>query len=338
MCSRFPSALENCPLSELIQIDDTYLDRTQLRKTLMIEHPNETIQCNTPCESAVLELHDWIFKIYLPRRFPTMYKLLNPGHVPADHKVDGQCLYNIASHQCIPLRPSSALEALRILGEHVDTDFLILLPSSTAPDGSLIYHLQAFVTCFPSGFSTLGKLGLPLAGIHKPVPGYQAKLEKSMDRFFAKMELGKAVRRVNWSITTNDDLYSQAGNHMYADGGHKSPEAESSIQQPAAKNEKTLEVDSPDLQESIERQKEDVVIENCRLRCERQTLHRLARTKALVFAFKTYQYRLEDVKAEGSGLALADAVQGLGQGNTPEMKFYKRGVVWGDKVIAYLRS
>ena len=74
------------------------------------------------------------------------------------------------------------------------------------------------------------------------------------------------------------------------------------------------------------------------LRCERQTLHRLPGTKALVFAFKTYTYPIEELRDEGSGEELADAIEGLGKGNVPEITVYKRQVVWGKKVAAYLRG
>lgn len=151
-----------------------------------------------------------------------------------------------------------------------------------------------------------------------------------MDRFFAKLEVGKAVRRFNWAITTNTDLYTQAGNHLYSGGATKADHG------PA--NEKTLEVDSSDIERKIEQQKKDIKIDNCRLRSERQTLHRLPKTKAIVFAFKTYQYELSDIKAEGNGPALAEAIEGLKLGNVPEMAYYKRGVVWGDKVREYLLS
>lgn len=312
-------ALENCPLSELIENDDTYLERILLRQDLMDAHPRETYRCNPVCEPAVRELYEWMFGTYLPRRFPGMYQRCQ-SRLDDDGEKEGGCLYNIAAQRTIPLQaPSSGAEALYTLGANVDTDMLLLLPSSTSPvDGSPIYHLQAFVTCFPSGFATQEKLGLPLSGIHKPVPGYAAKLEKSMDRFFAKLECGKAVRRCNWSITTNDGvLFTQGGNHMYEDGG-------------------TGEEGS----RSVEEQREEVQIGKCRLRCERQTLHRLPGTKALVFMFKTYQYRLEDVKAEGKEMAeaLAEAIPGLAGGSVPEMAFYKRQVVWGDKVVEYLRS
>lgn len=243
-----------------------------------------------------------------------MYKLQRE----TEEKQTTSSLLNLVTNESIPLHVTSTHKALQTLGSHIDTDFLFLLPSSGDEGGK--YHLEAFVTCFPSGFSTLEKLGLPLAAIHTPVPGYAAKLEKSMDRFFASLPVGRMVKRANWSVTTNDLLFAESGNHLYG------------------KNEKTLDAASQGVEEEIARQKREVRIEDCRLRCERQTLHRLPDSNALVFAFKTYQYTLAEVKAEGSGLELATAIEGLGSGNVPEMVYYKRGVVWGDKVKGYLLS
>lgn len=318
------AALENMPMSELVAVDETYHSRIFLRRSIMEEHPAATYQCNAAAEAAVLEFYTWMTGTYLPRRFPTMFSQ-HQDH--ASHPEHGDAyLLNKVTDEKLALKPSSPTAALKTLGAHVDTDFLILLPNSTAADGSPIYHLQAFVTTFPSGFSTREKCGQPLAAIHKPVPGYKQKLERSMDRFFAKLEVGRAVKRSNWSITTNDLLYSEGGNHLYDDD------------KPAVENAKTLDVDSPDLESSIEKQRSEVVIDDCRLRCERQTLHRLPETGALVFAFKTYQYKLQEVKEHDDGPILAEAIEGLAKGNTPDMHFYKRGVVWGEKVAEYLRS
>lgn len=74
------------------------------------------------------------------------------------------------------------------------------------------------------------------------------------------------------------------------------------------------------------------------MRVELQTLSRLPRTKALAFSFKTYLYPLKDVKGEGLGPQLADAIEGLKKGNAPKMWLYKGGVRWGKSVIEYLRS
>ena len=188
--------------------------------------------------------------------------------------------------------------------------------------------LFQFVTCFPAGFSTRDNCGQPLASIHKPVPGYKAKLEKSMDRYFAKMEVGQAVKRANWSISTNEELFSESGNHFYTDEEHDAPT-------PA---ESTGEAKAVNLDDDIERQARDVVIEDCRLRCERQTLHRLPNTKALIFGVKTYTYHLSELKAEGLGHDLATAIDGLALGSIPAIDFYKRRPVWGSKVQEYLLS
>ena len=74
------------------------------------------------------------------------------------------------------------------------------------------------------------------------------------------------------------------------------------------------------------------------LRSERQTLHRLPESKAIVFAFHTYLYPIREIKEEGSGEELATAIDGLKQGSVPGMHFYKRGAVWGKAVKNYLRS
>jgi len=310
-------------------MDNTYLDRIRLRREIMDDHPLATKQCNKVAEPAVLEFYDWMVRTYLPRRFPTIYEPSSYpcGANPGPATTQSPYLENLVSQTDIPLDPASPMAALDTLGEHVDTDFLILLPSSHAADGSPIYHLEAFVNCFPSGFSTREKCGQPLATIHKPVPGYESKLERSMDRFFAKLEVGRVVKRSNWSITTNDLLFSEGGNHLYENEGDN-----------PFQDAETLDVGAESAEQDVERQRAEVVVEKCRLRCERQTLHRLPRTKALVFAFKTYQYRLSEVKEAGYGPTLAEAIEGLTKGNVPSIAFYKRQVVWGDKVIEYLRS
>ncbi|KAK5118011.1 hypothetical protein LTR62_004055 [Meristemomyces frigidus] len=303
---------ENITISNLLEMDSTYLDRIALRKEIMDKHPEATRQCNKLAEPAVLELYNWLVTTYLPLRFPTIHKLTTT--------VSGRQLHNTANNTYLPVEPASPMTALYTLGHNIDTDFLLLLPSSTAPDGSPIYHLEAYMTCFPAGFSTREKLGLPLAAIHAPVPGYAAKLERSMDRFFAKLEVGRVVKRANWSVSTDGVLFSEAGNHMYGDDGNLAPSS----------NVEAVR------EEIIEKEKEAVVVEECRVRCERQTLHRLPRTRALVFAFKTYLYSLEEVKAEGLGGELAEAIEGLKGGSVPEIAVYKRGVVWGEKVREFL--
>lgn len=56
----------------------------------------------------------------------------------------------------------------------------------------------AFVCCFPAGFDPSAKLGKGLREIHGPVPSFD-KIGPSMERFFAKLQVGKNVKRLNVS-------------------------------------------------------------------------------------------------------------------------------------------
>lgn len=96
--------------------------------------------------------------------------------------------------------------------------------------------------------------------------------------------------------------------------------------------------DPAEREAEIARQRAELRVEDMRLRCELQTLHRLENSGGLVFAFKTYQYSLEEVRDEGCGEALAEATEGFGRGSVPEMEVYKRAVVWGEVVREFLRG
>lgn len=67
-------------------------------------------------------------------------------------------------------------------------------------------------------------------------------------------------------------------------------------------------------------------------------VHRLPKSKAVLFSFKTYLYPIREIKDEGLGDSLADAIDGLAGGNTPGMYRYKRAAIWGASVQRYLRS
>jgi hypothetical protein len=177
-------ALTNSNLSELIEMDNNYLSRIILRKQIIKDHHEIAIQASPAIKPAIDELYSWLVTTYLPTRFPIMFTLSTSG------------LLNHATSQTLPVHPASdPVQSFELIGENLDDDFLILLPSEDG-DG---YKLQGYVTCFPAGFNTKEKFGLKLRDIHKPVPGYKEKLELSMDRTFDKLEIGKVVKRSNVS-------------------------------------------------------------------------------------------------------------------------------------------
>jgi len=164
------------------------VDRIALRKEVMKKHPETVLGAEDCVKMAVDEFYTWLVGTYLPTRFSRMFKVIGPaGDQPS-------LLHNLATGEKFCLRPADKpLETLRTMGGLVEDDLLFLLPSADG-DG---YTLKGFVTCFPNGFDTKKKLNLKLRDIHKPVPSYKQKLEKSMDRYFDRLKTGKFIRRAN---------------------------------------------------------------------------------------------------------------------------------------------
>lgn len=315
--------LQTLDPADLIPMDKTYKERLALRRSLLEQYHETVVAVNDDSDprtrAAVSELYTYLMGRYLPGRYPTMFKL----HETEYETGKAVMVQNLVTGELWPVevgKGTATITALETLIKTVDEDFLILLPERSSSiekkkaddeeEEERKYILEAYATCYPAGFDTRKKLGHRLATIHDPVPGYKEKLERSMDRFFDKLEVGKCVRRVNWSITTDAELFSAFGNKIH--GG-------------ADDELVPLKMDDLDLDQTF-------------VRCERQTLHRLPSSRALVFAFHTYRYPIQDIKDEGLGEDLARAIDGLKEGSVPQIHFYKRGPVWGEAIKKYLRS
>lgn len=205
------TGLETLHPSDLLIFDKTYQERINLRESLIQQYPDDVIgvthDSDDRVQDAVQELYSYLFSTYLPSRYPAIFR----------HSLDQNgsimSLENLITKETIPANSEklSSRVALETISRNIDEDFFILLPhkSDEKNDSTdVVYVLEAYSACFPSGFQPREKLGKRLADIHGPVPGYKAKLQKSMDRFFARLESGKLVRRVNWSLTVDEELFS----------------------------------------------------------------------------------------------------------------------------------
>ena len=129
------------------------------------------------------ELYTFLTSVYLPTRFPSIFA------------ISSNRLHNLVSGATYPATPEPcAASILRTLGELVDEDFMFLVPDNR---GALT--LQGYVSCFASGFAMNGIFGKDLDGIHLEVPGYRENIERSMKRWFTKLEAGNIWRRTNVS-------------------------------------------------------------------------------------------------------------------------------------------
>jgi len=302
-------AIENATVNDLVYMDCDYLSRLVARRKIFDEHTATVLGSVPRVKPAVDELYIWMTNTYLPQRFPTIFTLSKTSNIDSNTSNSlSNYLHNNAINETLRTSPyTDPSDSLRTLGSHIDSDMLILLPTETASQttSETTYTLVGFQVCMPNGFNTASKLNLTLADIHGPVPRYKEKLEKSMDRFFARIAVGQFARRANWTITTRPDLYAASGNHA-----HHGEEVE----------------------------KEEIDPDHAWVRCELQILWRLPESKALVFMVKTYMYTLRQIKEEGMGEELATAIEGMEAGSVPEVYEYKRGIAWGESTKRYLRS
>lgn len=167
--------LQTRTMSDLILMDNTYREMIELRRKLIAQETDEVVACNPVAEEAVQELYVWLFGTYLPKRYPSMFKIV--GKLPVEKtRRSPTRVCNLVMEEMIILDPiPEPLECLKTLGRHIDCEFVILLPTAS-PQGKtpriqptdcpkVPYHLHAFVVAFPSGFTTTQKLGLSLAGM-----------------------------------------------------------------------------------------------------------------------------------------------------------------------------
>lgn len=184
-------------------MDQQYVERIEERKKILAQYP-AALGCLPTAVSMVNELYSYMTTIYLPERYPTMFRV---------SKKTSQLL-NLVTQEHLPLDPpSDPIEALRYLALVVDEDLLMLLPS---PDGDG-YSLQSFAWLYPVGFDPADKLGMKLRDLHTPVPSYKDRLETSMDRYFGRVQPGRVVMRVNWAVATNSSLCERGEYHLYSD-------------------------------------------------------------------------------------------------------------------------
>ena len=142
---------------------------------------------------------------------------------------------------------------LDLCGRFVQEDLCLMAPG---PDG---YTLEAASLCFPARWRLMDKMGLPMSGIHKPVPDYSEKLSRPVDSFFNRIDVDRPVWRVNWSLTTDPTMFQP-------------------VRQKHSASE--LSITSKNAGDKVY------------MRCERQTLRRLPDTGWILFTIKTYLDKL----------------------------------------------
>lgn len=154
-------------------------NRQQVLRALPASH--QTIQA----------FYSFLVQRYLPMRYPQIFEIVREASARDSY------LRNRVMDNQVPLESSAdAASLLEGLGGQIEEDILILQPDEASGE----FILGAYVGCFPNGFDWADKLGKTMSQIHVPVPDYETKLRKSMNRYLSRMEPGQSVKRHNVSV------------------------------------------------------------------------------------------------------------------------------------------
>jgi hypothetical protein len=267
-------AIRKLDPNDIICIENTYLERIQLRERLFDEE--KLYGCHESAIDSLKEAYAFIFN-HLLKRYP-QYFVLSKEKATIENKITGK---NIPANPDF-LNPG---EMLKTIATNIEEDVLLLIknPSTEQMDE---YILRAAVSLFPAGFNPIEKLNQPLTKIHGPVPGYLEKLQTSMNKFFGRLKVNEYIARNNWSFQTHTNLCAPTGSHA------------------TKKEASTIHPLYPD----------DLDFNKCFFRVEKQCFTRLPKSEANIMFIRTYTtslLKLRGLLTDEQKEILSSAIDGL---------------------------
>lgn len=253
------------------------------------------------------EFYTWLFGTYLPRRYPTAYKLGN------------EALEGPEPGMSVPLEPPSNIDkTLRIIAQNSYQEYFFLHWEGDR------YVARAFIDTFTLIDKARNKLNKSVEQTNGPVPAYKKKLKMAMDRYIASLPKGKLVQRHSWNLSLSADLHCPTFNLLTILPISWMMTLKSVLD--------SVGIGLPRMK------KEEVDPDRITIRCERQTLHRLMENDdTLVFTFHIFPRTLREIRVEGQGEAIADAILGLGS-TISHLDWYRTSIYWGQAVADCLRD
>lgn len=178
MIASFDIGIEQMRLSDWIQIDKHYKDRIDLRCSLLQSNRDQVLRALPRAHETIRKLYIFLIQNYLPVRYSDMFKIVSG--------IDGRgsFLLNLVTLDRIPFDPpTDAKSMLEAIGRQIEEDFIILQRDQASKE----FKVTAFIACFPNGFDWAQKFGMNMSQIHVPVPDYDVKLKKSMNRYLDRL-------------------------------------------------------------------------------------------------------------------------------------------------------
>ncbi|MEM7056087.1 MAG: DUF3445 domain-containing protein [Pseudomonadota bacterium] len=241
-----PPGLTALAMDEWIVVHDDYSAQMDYRAEILDRHRGVVLAEQPSARSATEELFDAVLD-------------------NLDQRPDFQVSEDHA------IRPDTAKVALdrgrplETLNNLVAEDWCVMQRHEDEDE----YRLTAAILCFPSRWLLSEKIGHPLTMIHDPVPHYDDKLARRVNRVFDVLSPEKPLVRCNWLV-------------------HGDPE----LHRPLGRFQKDHTREEP--------------VHGLFLRTERQTLVRLPKTDAVVFGIKTSVTPLDRLTRDASVALLAE--------------------------------
>jgi hypothetical protein len=290
-------ALGLVPMAEETWLDiDEHYTAEMSEKARRLREDFSSVFCALPeskrGQAEVLEMLLEHLAIYYPSFFRITRGETTPGAddgVEVDARIENLIngeIWRVGDFNAAPLDLAARL---------IQEDLCLM-----SPDGKGTYLLSAGSVCFPLRWELTEKFGLPMAGIHHSVPGYDEKLAAPSDRYMVGLKAHKPSWRSNWSIVDAPNLYLKQ-------------------------------------RRFVQGQNDDITTENAGsklwIRSERQTLRRLPRSGDVLFTIRTYIRPLSILEGLPSvAWGLAQALDKVPQ----EMRGYKNQLPIRDALLGYL--
>ncbi|CAK4032394.1 hypothetical protein BAUCODRAFT_378966 [Lecanosticta acicola] len=252
-----------------LELDRNYVDVIRQRRELFQKHGEGVLQALPGSELACKELMEMSLQ-FLCARYPHYF------HLDAQNKT----LHNEILQTQTDLQTTAPLH---VLLHNLPEDFALMLRE---PQTGL-YSLRGGLVVSSLGWNLASKAGLRLHEIHARIPDYRAKMQFSMDRYFAKQPTDRAIQRGSWGLEIDRPLYMP----------------------PGVPHERLRE-----------RQDSAYTMDRIHLRVDWQTLRRLPLSGAVVFNFKGLFTPMEEFRDEAYIPSLVLQVLREGRENLMEYK------------------
>ena len=249
--SRQPFSIGVAPLDsdDWIRPDALLADELAQKEALIATQRDTVWREEAATRAAQAEVRDML-AAFVTRRYPQWFQR------------EGGSLHILPARRCVILDDAPPLLAA---SRFVQDDLCLM---QRGVDG---WRLVAASLCAPSTWSLAEKIGLPMAQIHAPVPGFAGRMGDVIARIFDSLQPGQIVERFNWSIYGDNALnhpLSRAAPHEHF---------------PAGK----------------------AVLPKAHIRIERQTLRRMPACGDILFTIRIYPEPIAMFKEHPRGPALA---------------------------------